>query len=525
MSAMGIALSFSVQRAARVLLAALAFQVVGLAPAFGAPDVRDGAQLLQRLYAPDQAPVHWHGEQYRQALDLLRAAPAHGLDPLHYGVDALSGQLDNLGPGDATAFDRALGKAMLLFLSDLHFGRVAPDFPLPQGEAGLPPFDPVEHLRLALRENRLPQAIDAAAPKIALYKRVQASLEQYRGLAAVAPPWTAPRSLPKGGKLVPGNTYRGLAMLRQRLAALGDLEAGDAAPDPDVHTEALAQAIKRFQSRHSLAETGQLGRDTLAALAVPLSHRVRQLVLTLERLRWIPALRPGPVIIVNVAAFRLWAFDTATGAEPLGMRVVVGKAARTPTPLFIGQMRYLEFNPYWNVPRSIAVGEIIPKLARNPAYLSQNGMEAVSATGQVVAASLPGLRSGALRVRQRPGAHNALGAVKFAMPNPMNIYLHSTSAKDLFGKARRDLSHGCIRVEKPLELADFVLGEQAGWTLDSVEAAMQPGPMRKVKLDAPIPVVLFYATAMVDRDGGALFARDIYRRDATLEQALQAHQL
>jgi murein L,D-transpeptidase YcbB/YkuD len=180
-------------------------------------------------------------------------------------------------------------------------------------------------------------------------------------------------------------------------------------------------------------------------------------------------------------------------------------------------MRYLEFNPYWNVPRSILEKEILPRLARNPAYLTQNEMETVPP-----GASAADLRSGRARVRQRPGPKNSLGAIKFAMPNPMDIYLHSTPARELFERRRRDLSHGCIRVEAPAALAQFVLGRQRAWNADSIQAALQPGPTRHVDLARAIPVVIFYATAIVDSQGSPLFAADIYGRDAKLEQELAA---
>jgi murein L,D-transpeptidase YcbB/YkuD len=182
-------------------------------------------------------------------------------------------------------------------------------------------------------------------------------------------------------------------------------------------------------------------------------------------------------------------------------------------------MRYLEFNPYWNVPRSILEKEILPKMARNPAYLAQNTMETVPP-----GASLADLRAGKARVRQRPGPKNALGAVKFAMPNPMDIYLHSTPARELFKRSRRDLSHGCIRVEDPAALAEYVLGSQPQWQAGAVKGALQPGPTRHVDLAQAVPVVIFYATASVDGQGRARFAADIYGRDAKLEQELAARQ-
>jgi murein L,D-transpeptidase YcbB/YkuD len=307
---------------------------------------------------------------------------------------------------------------------------------------------------------------------------------------------------------------------------LGDLAAGAAVANDGVYSTELAAAVRRFQFRHGLVEDGVLGPDTVAALSVPLTRRVEQLALTLERLRWLPAQPKGRLVAVNVPAYRLWAVELGNvSAQPIEMRVIVGKAAATPTPLFIGQMRYLEFNPYWNVPRSIALGEIAPKLARNPHYLQQNDMELVSAGGQLVPATgsdaLARIRSGSARVRQRPGAMNALGEVKFAMPNPMNIYLHSTSSKGLFERARRDLSHGCIRVERPAELAQFALADPGEWDAGQVALAMRPGPTRRVALAAPIPVVLFYATAVTDREGRALFAEDIYQLDPALLRSLR----
>jgi murein L,D-transpeptidase YcbB/YkuD len=208
------------------------------------------------------------------------------------------------------------------------------------------------------------------------------------------------------------------------------------------------------------------------------------------------------------------------------MRVIVGDALKTPTPLFVGQMRYLEFNPYWHVPRSITLKEIIPKLERSHGYLKREDMELVGEGGittRVNGATLGELRAGRLQVRQRPGPKNSLGPIKFAMPNPDDIYLHSTPERQLFQRARRDLSHGCIRVEHPAELARFVMGGQPDWDLGQIEAAMQPGPTRRVDLLAPVPVVLIYSPAIADAEGQALFGRDIYHRDPLLEQALREH--
>ncbi|WP_164557792.1 L,D-transpeptidase family protein [Massilia atriviolacea] len=498
--------------------------------AIARPDALPAAaqDMVARLYEAEGYRPLWSGgdgRHARQALQLLQEAHAHGLEPSAYRLAAVPGQPDDPAAHGA-AVDVALSGAVLQLLSHLHFGRAPPEpAALPAAEQG-PDYDPVEQLRRALVQDGVAQLANDAAPRVALYWRVKKTLAEYRTLASLAGQWPPISALPHGGKLIVGRPYAGIPPVRQRLILLGDLPGADAAADDAVYSAALAQAIRRFQSRHGLDANGELGASTMAALAVSPAHRVRQLILTLERLRWLPAVRRGRIVAVNIPAFRLWAFDSAHPgqAEPLEMRVIVGAAARTPTPLFVGQMRYLEFNPYWNVPRSIERKEILPRLARDPAYLKNNAMELVSAGGKILAAgtadSMAALRAGTARVRQRPGPRNVLGAVKFAMPNPMNIYLHATSARELFDKERRDLSHGCIRVERPAELAEFVLADTAQWDSESVREAMQPGPTRTVRLGSAVPVVLFYATAVTDRRGRPLFANDIYRLDQALARAL-----
>ncbi|WP_169444460.1 L,D-transpeptidase family protein [Massilia niastensis] len=489
----------------------------------------DGRELALRLYPSDETAPLWLAgdkEQARLALRLLADAPLHGLEPSDYAVDGLASRLDRLdSPAAAATFERDLSTAVLQFMADLHLGRT--QTPYRPASGAIAEFDPVERLLDALRTKRLEQAMDAAAPANPLYQRVKTALGRYRDLARLYPEWTA---LPfeRGSAIAAGSNYDGAALLRERLRLLGDLgeDATDAGASGPGYTSELASAVRQFQARHGLEEDGVLGKDTMAALSVPLTHRVMQLELTLERLRWIPPQPKGRMIVINLPAYRLWAFDNreTDTVQPLEMRVIVGQAARTPTPLFIGQMRYLELNPYWNVPRSIVLEEIIPALARNPAYLGQHRMELVSQRGGVLpdeaGAALASLRAGTARVRQRPGAMNALGELKFAMPNPMNIYLHSTSSKELFNRTRRDLSHGCIRVEHPIELAQFVLADPGRWDAGALKAAIRTGQTRRIDLDEVVPVVLFYATAVVDRHGRALFTQDVYGHDQRLIRVL-----
>lgn len=482
---------------------------------------------LRQFYASEGNKHAWAGENLemaKQALQHLQNAEQYGLAAGDYTVQTDMPPASASNPEQVARFDFELTASVLNFLTDLHFGRAAPDYRWYAGSEPHADFDPAELLRKALKERRLDAAIAAAEPRNPFYHRVKQTLAHYRKLAPSVDRLAPLPALPADAKLRVGMPYAGIGSLVERLTLLGDMTDPVAARD-GIYTSDIEAAVRHFQMRHGLAQDGVIGRATISALSVPLLYRIRQLELTLERLRWMPALPPGPLIVVNVPSYRLWALDTRTPASPpqVEMRVIVGNAARTPTPLFIGQLRYLEFNPAWNVPRSIEQAEIVPKLARDPAYLQQQDMELVSRDGRVFTGgdALAALRAGAVRVRQRPGARNVLGAVKFAMPNPMNIYLHATSAQELFSRHRRDLSHGCIRLEQPAALAEFVLRDQGTWDSDAVREAMQPGPTRTVLLDTPVPVVLLYATAVVDRQGRALFLEDIYGLDKRLIRNLE----
>jgi murein L,D-transpeptidase YcbB/YkuD len=476
------------------------------------PGPYDERGWLDRFYAPRKYAPAWNPSTAAAALWVLRQAALQGLDPADYGADALQRQLD-AGSLDTARFDVALTSAMLHYLADLRVGRVRSEYHTRLPDARLRQYDPVERLRAGLAAGKLRAAVQAAEPQLRQYAQVKAALARYRELSRQEPAPALPRPQ---AKVAAGGAYPAADALFKRLVLLGDLPADTPPPPEGVYSEQLKEGVERFQARHGLVDDGVLGRATVDALNVPLGKRVRQLELTLERLRWLPDVGRGPLIMVDLPAYRLSALDR-DGAEPLEMRVVVGAALKTETPLFVGQMRYLEFNPYWNVPRSILEKEILPKLAHNPAYLTQNEMETVPA-----GASVADLKAGRARLRQRPGPKNSLGAIKFAMPNPMDIYLHSTPAREAFQRSRRDLSHGCIRVEHPAALAQYVLGRQQKWNADAIQNALQPGSTRHVDLAHAIPVVIFYATASVDSEGNPRFAADIYGRDARLEQELAA---
>lgn len=265
--------------------------------------------------------------------------------------------------------------------------------------------------------------------------------------------------------------------------------------------------------------------DPNSSAGKTLAQQVRKLQLTLERWRWVPHSFSRPPIVVNIPEFRLRAYDEHYRPE-LEMKVVVGKAYHHKTPVFSNQMTYVIFRPYWDVPLSIQRAELVPKLEKDPKYLADNDYEIVDSRRQVVSTSvvtpemLDQLRSGELFIRQRPGDKNALGFVKFLFPNEYNVYLHGTPAKALFLKSRRDFSHGCIRVEKPEELAEWVLGGVPGWDMQHILEAEKGTDALRVNLDKPIPVLIVYGTAVVRENGEAEFFNDIYGYDAELAQLL-----
>jgi L,D-transpeptidase YcbB len=255
---------------------------------------------------------------------------------------------------------------------------------------------------------------------------------------------------------------------------------------------------------------------------------VRQIELSMERLRWLPRLDPERLLVVNIPTFRLVAWNADRAGPPaLTMGVVVGRALDRETPVFAEEMTHVIFRPYWNVPRSIARNEILPAVRRDPGYLRKNDMEVVagpsdgSPVAAATAANLALVAQGRLRIRQRPGAENALGRVKFVFPNDADVYMHGTPAVALFQRSRRDFSHGCIRVEDPVALAEWVLSGQDGWSRERILEAMEGPPSQRVDLARPLQVILFYVTAVVVAQEGAIhFADDVYGHDARLERAL-----
>jgi L,D-transpeptidase YcbB len=495
------------------------------------PNFSQQSAAVKEFYEEADGRLGWTrgGKPTRQALELigiLRNANQKGLDAKDYDGERWEDRLKALqSPGAASEsalvkFDVALTVDAVRYGTDLHLGKVDP-------KALHKDFDPDREKHNAgeyLWKNvvgaaNVKDVLDPIEPPYPGYQRTLAALQKYSQMAAaeVLDP------LPQVAKpIAPGQSYEAVAKLAKRLQFLGDLpDSVQVAENSHSYSGEVVDGVKRFQGRHGLDAAGKLGPQTITELNRPMSDRVEALRLTLERWRWLPDNFTQPPIIVNIPEFVLRAYN-APGKPALKMRVVVGRAMRTQTPVLEEDMKYLIFWPYWNVPPSILRGEIIPKIAKDPTYLQKNAFEVATYSGQVVSDGvvsddvLAQLRAGKLMVRQKPGPKNALGLIKFIFPNDQNVYLHSTPAQSLFSETRRDFSHGCIRVEDPKALALWVLRNNPGWTAERIDAAFKAQKQQQVNLTYPIPVFIVYGTAIAVEAGTILFFNDLYGYDEAL---------
>ena len=506
----------------------------GSLPDLERPDFSKYQQQASKFYQTDGYAFAWIRDrkptpQAEGMIALFKAAQLKGLNPEDFDASRWDERITKLGTGsdvDQAHFDLGMTICAMRFMSDLHVGRVNPqDFKFGL-EIGTKEYDLADSLRSKIVDaGDVPAAITSVEPPYDGYRRLEAALPNYIKLAAQGD--TA--RLPIPDKAVhPGKPYAELPQLVARLHQLGDLPASEDVPaGSTMYSASVVDAVKHFQQRHGLDADGVLGAGTVAELNKPLGYRLQQINMALERYRWIPRKFPEPPIVVNIPEFQLRTLRRQP-AEFLTMRVVVGHAYRTQTPVFADLMRYVIFRPYWNVPTAIERGELIPKIERDPNYLEDNQFEitdqdgAVVTDSEVTAEDLTAVRSGAYRIRQKPGFKNALGLVKFIFPNNYNVYLHSTPEPQLFSRSRRDFSHGCIRVEDPVALAAWVLRDEPGWDLERIKATMD-GKIDnlQVNLNQPIPVLILYSTAVVEPDNEVRFFDDIYGYDASLQKALE----
>ncbi len=485
---------------------------------------------MSRFYQSRGGRLAWVSKlklnrQGQSFLHVLREADREGLRPEDYLVPAIEELIQKeRSPETAAELDLLMTKAFLTFASDLSQGRVrrgAIETFWTHFRDRHSPKDLLPILNNALVSKKLDETLRRLGTSHPGYADLRKILAHYRETAADGG-W---QSIPGGPKLKLGDQGPRVVILRQRLSATGDLPKNG---ENDLFDETLEEALKRFQRRHGLEEDGMVGAQTLVALNVPVEDRIRQLELNMERRRWFPDHLGERRVMVDLPDFHLKAFEK--GRPTITMKVVAGKKKDWQTPTLDSQITNLILNPKWHVPPDIIEKEMVDKLKEDPTYFAANDMvvtqvidgKPVEVDPTTVDWSKADTGEGKLRIVQRPGAGNALGRIKFMFPNPFAVYLHDTPQQSGFQRNVRALSHGCVRLEKPLELADFLLEGDPHWNAKKLRASIANGDeMEYVPLARPADLYILYWTAWVDENGVVQFRNDIYDLDKKLDKAMK----
>ena len=483
----------------------------------GATDV--AWRRARQLYENNGNTAHWIDStgllpRIERYVGEMRGVIAHGLRPDDY-LDVEISQLLNEMRDQRTPDLQQLARlevllttSMAMYADHMLTGRIDPRTVEPNWHISPKTVDVDSAVWRTLSADDFNAALAQLLPTEAGYSTLMKALARYRDYVKQGG-WT---QLNFSQPLKMGDSSADVVALRDRLAREGYLPQAESSSAR--YDAALAATIARFQTRHGLSVDSAVGPRTLQALNVPAQARLEQIVINLERYRWLPLELGSRRIIVNIPAFRLEAYDN--GKEVLTMPVVVGRElVSRRTPVFADSMSYLEFGPYWNVPAPIALEEVLPAAYSDDSYLSRNNYEVVDKAGNVVgmgAVSSEAIESGEYRIRQKPGAGNALGRVKFMFPNDFDVYLHDTPAQALFNEEARAYSHGCVRVADPEALANYVLANQKDWTPERISSALQGSQSLRVDLQQKIPVYLIYLTAF-ELDGELAFRDDLYDMD------------
>lgn len=484
-----------------------------------------------RFYAQRDYRAGWlnaNGSPSSATEDLLKAlagAEQEGLRNVDYRPAELRKRLKVIqqegvavGEGPLAEFDLLFTDTFLTYGSHLLAGRLSPRKVDPEWAIKPRSRDLAAVLQEALDKNAVVESLRSLRPQGKGYVQLREVLHKYREVAA-AGGWPT-----VAAGLKPGAQGPQVRDLRIRLQASGDLAGDDAAGKNGTMAfdKTVTDAVRHFQKRHGLPESGAVNAATLAALNVPASERIRQVELNLERWRWLPDEFGSRYILVNIPSFKMKVFED--DKQVIESNVVVGRQERQ-TPTFTANMAYLVLSPKWNVPRSIAVKDKLPQLKRSPYALARQNIRVFNNAGQEISPGAVNWRAVSAsnfnyQLRQDAGPRNALGGIKFMFPNPYNVYLHDTPSRELFSRNQRTFSSGCIRISNPVELAEYLLKSDPKWTRDKIKTASTSGKQRVVNLPQTMPVYLLYWTTWVDEDGLANFRDDIYQRDKPMVRAL-----
>jgi len=485
--------------------------------------------LLEGFYTGRQYRPCWvdndgnlltHGEEF---IGVIREAHREGLRPEDYHLRETEVLLSELKRGKGvgkrsdtitlTDLDLTLTDALLLYTRHLLHGRVEHQNVYTEEVVTLRTLEMASSFYTALMSGERGDTLADLISRPSGYEKLREKLEDYMSVAGYGG-WS---QIPPGPTLKRGSQGQRVAQLRDRLIVSGDLDTV-AEHHPDVFGKALEEGVRRFQKRHGLKVDGKVAKETLDILNIPVETRIRQMALNMDRLRWLPDDLGKRHIFVNIADFRLEVVED--DRQVMTMKIIVGKKDQ-PSCMLSGKMVYLELNPFWKIPDGIAIKEILPQIKKNPEYLAEKSIKllrdwndnAKEIDPKTVDWSRMRENNFRYRLRQEPGSLNPLGRVKFIFPNECEIYLHDTPGRHLFGRQRRDFSHGCIRIEKPMDMAVYLLRDRQGWTRKKILAEIGKGKRQVVTLSGPFDVHITYLTAWVDRSGILQFRSDIYRID------------
>ena len=462
------------------------------------------------------------GKKAEIMLSTVKSAYTEGLNPENYRLSKIEKYWDSTDRVGLARLDILLTLALGGYVADAREGRLNPRKVDPELFAGARDveIDPVELAEQALKAPDLKKFLEKQVPGNERYRMLRKTLARYREIAAQGG-W---EPIPEGETLKSGTSDDRVPKIRRRLYISGDIESDDYSSV--LYDTELSEAVKHFQMRYGLSADGVCGDATRAAMNIPVETLIRRIEMNMERSRWISRDLGDVRVGVTIAGFKLVVFND--GNLELAMPVIVGKTYHK-TPVFSDMIKYLEFNPFWNIPPSIARNEMLPKLKKDPMYLRERNIRVFSSWGEdakeldstKIDWNDVGSNITRYKLRQDPGPANALGTVKFMFPNKYNVYLHDTPSHNLFQRTGRTFSHGCIRVSEPLELASYLLGgEEKGWGIDRVREIVSGGKRTIVSLEKPIPVHITYRTVWIGPDGTVRFSEDVYGRDKLLEKAL-----
>ena len=462
---------------------------------------------LSRFYEPA-----WDRYLADELMAAIEDCENEALTPQDYHYQRLKRILsvDSLTDFEKAELDVVLTDSFILLASHLMSGKVNPQLIDSEWKAIRREGDPVAVLNKSIEERNIRKNLEDLKPNYKAYKRLKEKLLTYRKIEADGG-WGR---VAEGETLKPGMKSERVPDLRARLRATGDLSVVEFM-DSLEYDQNLSEGVKRFQKRHGLTVDGNLGKETVAALNVPVSERIKIIELNMERSRWLPRDLGKKYIMVNLPAYELEVVKD--GNVDMEMEVAVGKVYRQ-TPVFSSTLTYLVFNPYWTVPPTILTQDILPAQIKNQNYLDKLNIKVIARDGSIVPSSSViwqevNPKSFPYTLRQDPGPNNALGAVKFIFPNPYNIYMHDTNHRELFVKTDRALSSGCVRLSKPMDMAKNLLMVQNDWSEERIKSVVKSEANYPVVLKEPVQVHLQYWTAFVDENGILNFRKDIYSRD------------